>query len=175
LQEAFEPGETPSFADVLFDARGVAEGAAGGVAALLFGCKIEMRLDFTIQIAVALRKAGPEFAPTRAEHGGLLGRRKNARDCGDELVPLGFFGGQLLFAGRRQPIVLELAVAVLGGFPFRGQPAFLFQAMQRGIKRAVLDLKDFIRGALDVLGDFVAVSGPELERAEDQQVERSLQ
>src|SRR5215469_8270598 len=47
--------------------------------------------------------------------------------------------------------------------------------MQRRIERSVLDLQNLVSGALDVLGDGVAMRGTEQQRAQDQHVECSLQ
>ena len=69
---------------------------------------------------------------------------------------------QLLFPGRREPVIFELALQILAcRLPFGRDPALPFQAMQRRVKGAVLHLQQVIGGALDVLGDLVAVRRPE--------------
>ena len=87
----------------------------------------------------------------------------------------GFLARELLPPERRQPVVLELAVPALRGFPLRAHPLLALQAMERRIERSVLDLQHVVGGALDVLGDVVAVGGPEAEGPQDQHVERALQ
>ena len=47
--------------------------------------------------------------------------------------------------------------------------------MQRGIERAMLRLKEFIRGPLNVFPDLVPVGGPVKKRPQDKHVERSLE
>jgi hypothetical protein len=47
--------------------------------------------------------------------------------------------------------------------------------MERRIQRPGLDLEQVFGGALNVLGNRVAVSGPGEECAEDEQVERALE
>jgi hypothetical protein len=84
------------------------------------------------------------------------------------------FAGKLLLPGAGQPVILELAIAILGSFPFRGDPALALEAMQRWVKRSVLDLQYAVRGSLDVLGDLVSVRRTEQERTQDEHVESAL-
>jgi len=46
--------------------------------------------------------------------------------------------------------------------------------MQSGVERSVLHLEQIVRGSLNVLGNLVAVSGPEQEGAQDEHVQRAL-
>lgn len=80
----------------------------------------------------------------------------------------------MLFARRSEAIVFELALAIFGGFPAGGQPAFAFQAMKRGVKRTVFDLKNLVGGALDVLRDLMSMGGSEEQGAQDEHVEGAL-
>ena len=81
----------------------------------------------------------------------------------------------MLLADGSQAVVFELAVAVLGRRPLRGQPTLLLQPVQRRIERSVFDLKHIVTGALDVLGNLVSVSWAELQGAKDQHVQSALQ
>ena len=67
---------------------------------------------------------------------------------------------QLFFPGGCEPVILELALPAFGHLPLCRDPAFALQAMERRIKRSVLDLQDVVGGALNVLGDLMAVRGP---------------
>src|SRR5580658_4700319 len=86
----------------------------------------------------------------------LLGRH-HASDRDGELVPSRLLRRKLLASRRGEPVILEFAIAILSLLPFARDPALLFQAMQRGVERAMLHLQDVVRGALDVLGDFMAM------------------
>lgn len=99
-------------------------------------------------------------------------------DAGHSLnhpLPARLFPSELLFAGGREAVELEFAVAVASGFPAGGDPAFSFHTMKRGVERAVLDLQDFFGGLLDVFGDLMAVGGTEKECAQDEHVESTLE
>src|ERR1700722_768486 len=91
-------------------------------------------------------------------------------------LPLGFLGDKMFFAGRSEPVILELPLLVTPRvFPFRRDQTFALQAMKSGIERAVLHLQDIFGGPLDVLCNLMAVRGSKEERAEDQHVQGSLQ
>src|SRR6266550_2153142 len=84
----------------------------------------------------------------------------HAHDPGDRLgdaVPVGFFGGELLPAGGRQPVVLALALSLSEHFPFRRDPALALEAMERRIQRPMFQAEDVVGRALDVLGDLMPV------------------
>ena len=84
------------------------------------------------------------------------------------------FGGEVFPACRGERVVAG-ALAFVGKLPGSGDPAFGFQAVERGIKRAGFHLKLVFGGALDVFGDGVAVAGAGEKCTEDQKVERALQ
>ena len=67
--------------------------------------------------------------------------------------------GELFFARGGQLVELRLAV-VLAGAPGGREPAAIFEAMQRGIERALLDLQHIFGGVFDDVGDGMAVCGP---------------
>src|SRR5262245_61416892 len=99
-----------------------------------------------------------------------LRSRSHLGNSAHEMSPFRLLSRQLSLACRRQPVVLELAASVVG-LPFRREPAFPLQPVQRGVKRAVLDLKHIIGAALDVSRDLMAVRPPQLKGPQDQHVE----
>src|SRR5215510_3670021 len=98
----------------------------------------------------------PSCPPTQVS---LLGGAHHPRDGARQVFPLGLLERELLAAGGGQVVELHLAAA-LGRFPFGGDPALAVQLVERGIEGAVLHRQDFVGGALNVLGDAVAVHGP---------------
>ena len=71
---------------------------------------------------------------------------------------------------------IELCLAAIFRFtPVGGQPSTLFQAVQRGIERALLHLEDVARDLPDAQRDAVTVDGAEGDDLEDKHVESSLQ
>ena len=90
------------------------------------------------------------------------------------LLPVRQFFFELLAAGFREGVKLGAAI-IFGGAPFRADPFLAFQAIERGIERALLDLQDVARDLLDALGDAPAVHRFERESFQDQQIERALQ
>ena len=82
--------------------------------------------------------------------------RHHQVDGGREAAPVGGFFFQLLAAGVGERVELGLAP----GFAFRPlglDPRLLLQPVERGIKRALLDLQDFSGNLLDALGNGPAV------------------
>ena len=79
------------------------------------------------------------------------------RDGAGHLAPAAGLKREAPATGGGEAVVLGLAV-VLARAPVGREPAAVLQAMERGIQRALLDLEDLFRGALDDLGDGVAVS-----------------
>src|SRR5690242_8876981 len=73
----------------------------------------------------------------------LFGRPHDARDGAHHLVPRRLLFGELPLSGRREPVILGAPVG-LRLPPFGGEPSLLFQPVQRGIERAVLDLQRII-------------------------------
>src|SRR5580698_1758860 len=85
------------------------------------------------------------------------------------------FGRELSPAGARQRVKLCFAI-VFGDAPFRRNPAALFKAQKRGVKRALIQLEQILRDLLDAHGDSVAVlRAHRVERFEDDQIQRALQ
>src|SRR5262249_14055767 len=111
----------------------------------------------------------------------------NARDFGplplrgqnpahglDEPLPPRGGRHQLLTAQRRKPVILR-ATGIRRGLPLAGNPSSLEQALQRGIERTVVDQKLIVRLLLQKLADAVGVIRPQLQAAQDQDLERALQ
>jgi hypothetical protein len=72
------------------------------------------------------------------------------------------------FPGER--IKLRLA-ARFGFFSFGCEPTSVFQTMQRGIQRSLMDLEEILRDLLQPLRDGVTVAGTQRDNFQDQQVE----
>src|SRR6266571_6605220 len=75
---------------------------------------------------------------------------------------------------KREFKYYRLTLPVFWHLPLRRDPAFSLQAMKRRVKRPMLNLQHVVRGALDVLGDFVPVSGTQHQSPHDQHVQRPL-
>src|SRR5262249_53508073 len=72
-------------------------------------------------------------------------------------------------------LVESRAPVVLGRAPLGADPALLFQPLEGGIEGAVIHQNDFERRLLNGTCDALAVLLAERERAEDQEVEGTLQ
>ena len=90
--------------------------------------------------------------------GGCLSRPHHAGDGPNETVPAGFFGRQLLSAGRGQLIVLG-ALIVFRDLPFGGDPPLSLEAVQRRIERSPLDSQLVVRAGANGQTDAVAMLG----------------
>src|SRR5712692_5356808 len=106
----------------------------------------------------------------------LLGacRTENARDRFSNPLPTGMLRREMPPARGGQAVKF-CAPVICGSSPFAFDPSFLQEPLERGIERAVLDLENVLRGLLDELGDAVAVHRPPAKRAQDEQVQGSLQ
>src|SRR5580704_17945011 len=105
----------------------------------------------------------------------LGGGPHDARYGFGHLLPLRFFDQKLLPAFISQAVVFEFPISIRRSLPLRDDPASCFQAMQRGIERAVLHLQKFIRGPLNVLPELVPMSRSIEKRPQDEHVKRSLE
>src|SRR4051812_36796137 len=97
---------------------------------------------------------------------------RGAHDHPDRLripLPLRELGGELTTPEWRQLVVLRLAI-VLGVAPIGVQPSALLEAMERGIKRALLDLQPILRDVLDPAQDAKSVHGTPAQGLEDDEV-----
>src|SRR5438093_1693727 len=102
---------------------------------------------------------------------------RGSKDTGNgssQLVPPAGFDGELFATPGGQAVELGAPV-VLGGPVVERNPSSFDQPMQRRVQGALLHLEHILGAALDGLGDCMAVSGSQPQRAEDQQVQRALQ
>src|SRR3989442_2863485 len=99
---------------------------------------------------------------------------QNQRHGAGERVPFRLRGRELSTPERREAIEPG-PLTFVRQFPRGSYPTLCLETMERRIQRSCLDLKQVFGGALNVLGDRLAVSGPGKQRAEDEQVERALQ
>ncbi len=90
-----------------------------------------------------------------------------------QALPALSFDLELSSALRRQPIKLCVA-ARLGRTPFGDQKILVFQAMESGIQRALLDLQRLFRDHLDALRNRIAVNRPERHDSKNEQVQCAL-
>jgi hypothetical protein len=79
----------------------------------------------------------------------------------DQAFPAGMFGKQLLLAGMCEAVGLG-PLAILRDLPFRGDPAFAFQPVQRGVERTCIDLQDIAGISANRLADRIAMLWPSL-------------
>src|SRR5262245_52364276 len=101
-------------------------------------------------------------------------RPEDAVDGADDVVPAAGLRGELPASARREAIEAGAPV-VVGGAPVRRDPAAILEPVERRVERSVLDLEHLVRPERDGVRDRVAVGRSEHERAQDQQIERSLQ
>ena len=71
--------------------------------------------------------------------------------------------------------VMPRAAPGVGGAPLRGDPSAPEQPLQGGVEGARLHVEDVARQLRDALADAPAVHGLQVERLQDQHVERALQ
>ncbi len=184
LPKRFEKAEAVHMIDLLANPGQVAELAAGGVGCIvrrhpargiLGGFGFEVGLQLAGALFVPLLTAEKPFKPTKKMqfHGLLRSGAQHAIDCADELVPPAGLRGKLFAPFRCKAVVARFAI-VLGSAPERRDPTAILEPMKRRIERTVLDLKDFVRTALDGVRDGVAVGWAEDKRLQDQQIEGSL-
>src|ERR1700728_635091 len=104
----------------------------------------------------------------------LLRGLKNECDGFGKPVTGFFFRSELVAAFGGEAIEAGLAI-VFRFTPIGGDPAALFQSMESGIERALLNLEHVGRDLPDTLGDAVAVDGTERNDFKNEQVEGALQ
>src|SRR6185436_18027793 len=97
-------------------------------------------------------------------------------DRGDrrgQAVPVGRLALEVPPARPRQRVVFRPSV-VLADLPLGGDPAFLFELVQRRVERAVAHLQHVAGDLLEALADRPGVERLEREDLEDQEVEGAL-
>jgi len=129
-------------------------------------CSIQTKLQ-TSRVSSLTRVTLPHFRS-------LLCRAENPRDRPGQFVPFAGLQRQLAPAFGGQTVELGPAIVLRGAF-FERNPLALDQPVQRWIKRTLFDLQDVVGIEFDGLGDGVAVRRPQQQRAENQQVQGSLQ
>src|SRR5215469_8334472 len=102
------------------------------------------------------------------------GEFQDARHSFGELAPILGFDFESLAAGRRERVKAG-AAAKLGNAPCGLYPAAMLEAVQRGVKRALIDLQSVLRNLLDAFGDSPAVQSAGAKRAEDEKIKGALE
>src|SRR6266850_7012617 len=122
--------------------------------------------------AAALPSAMNE-AGSRASHFLRLG----PQDCSDHLrhaIPLFSFSLESAFTRGREPVIFRPAF-IFRLAPFTGDPPLVFETIQGGVQRALLNFQAIFRNLLNAQQDAVAVQRAQGNRLEDEHVERALQ
>src|SRR5579859_6896200 len=97
----------------------------------------------------------------------FVDRVQDERDSAGQTLPFRSFGHEL-FTPQRSEAIKSGPLALVRERPRGGYPASGLETMKSGIQRAGLDLKQFFRGALNVLGNRMTVSGAGKSGAEDE-------
>ena len=84
-----------------------------------------------------------------------------------ESSPVCALDGQLLLS-RGSKLIKTGSAAQFGDTPFRGDQTLVFQPVQRGVKRSLIDLEDVLGDLLDPFGD-----GPSVQAIRLQQFSKS--
>src|SRR5581483_3476058 len=105
---------------------------------------------------------------------GTLRLAEHLRDGERDARPLFLFGGQAPAARRRQLVALDPPSLVVDR-PLARAEAVGFEAMQGGKQRAGLDGERAVRDLFEPFGDAEAVPRLELQRAEDQEIQRAFE
>jgi len=98
---------------------------------------------------------------------------EDARDESGHAIPLVGFGAELAATGGGEAVETGFAV-VVGFAPLAGDEALVFEAVERGVERALLDGKLFAGDLLDAEQDAIAVERAKGDRFEDEHVEGAL-
>ena len=113
-------------------------------------------------------------AGSKASHFLWLGAQNSCDDVG-HAVPVFGFRKQLALPCRGEPVIFGFAV-VFRFAPLTGNPSLMFEAIERGIERALLDFSGALfQDLLDAQKNAVAVQRAERDGFEDEHVERALQ
>src|SRR5262245_10290210 len=113
-------------------------------------------------------------APSGPQHDSSLRRPQDSADGRGKPAPLTRLRGEVLPARLRELVEPGLPV-VPGHAPFGFDPALVFQALERGIQRAVIDEDRVFGLVLDRAGDALTVLRAEDQRPENQQIEGALE
>src|SRR5262249_40897158 len=99
---------------------------------------------------------------------------EDAPDRHCQATPLGGLGHELFAASARERVEAR-AAGVLRSAPFGGDPLACFEALQRGVERAMLDEQLVTGGLLNGSRDTLAMLWPEDQSSEDEKVKRALE
>src|SRR5262249_33924060 len=102
-----------------------------------------------------------------------LTRPHHERDRGGKALPERGFLVELLPSRARQLIPLR-AASLIGNAPSGADPPLMFEALERGIQRALLHEQDVVGELADARRDRPAVHRLERERLEDEEGQRAL-
>ena len=94
-------------------------------------------------------------------------------DGGDDAIPLALLSGELPAPVRSQRVALHPAGLV--GRPFAGNPALLFEPMQRWEERARLHAEGPAGQLTNAIGDGYAMERSQLQGTQHEQIERPAQ
>ena len=142
---------------------------------IVVGHELEVRAHLVGEVVIesaAKMQGSSEFRPPFA-HGSPL-RGQDAPHGFNEAQPSRFCGDQLRAAQSRQAVILG-AASVGGFFPLRRNPAPLQQALERGVKRAIVHEKLVFGLALEKLRNAVGVIRCNLQAAKNEHFKRALE
>jgi len=179
LQESFERAEAVLLRDIAEDSRDVAELDVGGAAGLawrhaaldvLFGFALEVGFKFES----GLGATSEALENSLEEHWLLPDGFEDAVNCTYEFVPAACLTDELFATCGGELVEAGFAV-VFRRAPLGADPAAVLQAVEGGVQRAMLHLKDFVGAMFDDVGDRVAVGGAEEKRLQDEQIKGALE
>src|SRR5581483_10619644 len=111
---------------------------------------------------------------TRRARSRMSGLAEHLGDGERDARPLFLLGGEAAAPGGGQRIALDPAPLLVGG-PVAGDQPVRFEPVERRKERSRLHAEGAARDLLQAFGDAEAVPRLELERAEDQEVERAFE
>src|SRR5579872_7274845 len=104
----------------------------------------------------------------------MSGHVQHSADCARVPGPCLGFQVELLLARSREPVESR-STAKFRNSPLRRNPALMFQTMESGIKRALVDAQ-YVQGSLlNPLRDCPPMHSAQLQGSEDEKVEGALQ
>ena len=131
----------------------------------------EMTPDLVVEVDVA--RVARRFRLARHDSPSASGARITpAMACG-QLLPARSLDGELLAAGRGEPIDAH-ALPILGDVPIRRDPFLSLEAVQGGVERSRVDLQRLVGVGANHLRDAVSVTRPPAQRLQDDEVEGAL-
>src|SRR5271163_2866555 len=122
---------------------------------------------------------GAGLCGTKNENGSIASyflRLRSQDSCDDvsHAVPIFGFCLQAAFPCRCERVVFRFAL-IFRLAPFARDPALVFEAIERGIERALLDFQAVLRDLLNAKKNTVAVEGAERDGFKYEHIEGALQ